>query len=67
MVPRVFTVVQCKYTGSGQEFVQEHKVESLSVSEKICRGYHYMRDTPFSVVMVRITYDCKHHRPNISA
>lgn len=61
-----FTVVQCKYTGSGQEFVQEHKVEKLSVSEKICRGYHYMRDTPFGVVMVRITYDCKHHRLNIS-
>lgn len=60
-------MAQCKYTGSGQELVQEHKVENLSVSEKICRGYHYMRDTPFSVVMVRITYDCKHHRLNISA
>lgn len=66
MVLCVFTVVQCKYTGSGQELVQEHKVENLSVP-KICRGYHYMRDTPFSVVMVRITYDCKHHRLNISA
>lgn len=64
MVPHAFTVVQSKYTSSGQEFVQEHKVENLSVS-KICRGYHYMRDAPFSVVMVRITYDCKHHRLNI--
>lgn len=26
-----------------------------------------MRDTPFGVVMVRITYDCKHHRLNICA
>lgn len=67
MVPRVFTVVQCKYAGSGQEFVQAHKVENLSVSEKICRDYHYMRDTPFNVVMVRITYDCKQCRLNISA
>lgn len=57
MVPHVFTVAQSKYTSPGQEFVQELKVENLSVSEKICRGYHYMRDTPFSVVMVRITYN----------
>lgn len=64
MVPHAFTVAQSKYTSCGQEFVQEHKVENLSVS-KICRGYHYMRDAPFSVVMVRITYDCKHHRLNI--
>lgn len=67
MVAHVFTVVQCKYTDSEKEFVQEHKVENLSLSEKICRGYHYMRDTPFSVVMVRITYDYKHHRLKISA
>lgn len=43
------------------------QVENLSVSKKISRSYHYMRDTPFGVVMVRITYDRKHHRLNISA
>lgn len=58
----VFSVVLCKHLGSGQEFVQEHKVENLSVS-KTCRGYHCTRDTPFSVVMVRIAYDYKHQRP----
>lgn len=32
MVLCVFTVVQCKYTGSGQELVQEHKVEKPQCS-----------------------------------
>lgn len=47
--------------------VRNKQVENLRVSKKISRSYHYTRDTPFSVVMVRITYDCKHHRLNISA
>lgn len=51
----------------GRNVSRNKQVESLSVSKKISRSYHYMRDTPFGVVTVRITYDCKHHRLNISA